>query len=83
MTFDDPVSVSPRIARLDWTREEVILAMDFYVTCGALNGQPIPGQGSGEIAELSRLLKLLSAYPPEIQVCHPAVMRLWIGGGFV
>jgi hypothetical protein len=23
---------------LDWTREQVILAMDFYVTCGALAG---------------------------------------------
>ena len=30
--------------RLDWTREEIILAMDFYVTCGAINGGPIPGQ---------------------------------------
>ena len=53
--------------RLDWTREEVILAMDFYVVCGALSGQPIPGQESGEIAELSRLLRSLGAYPPEIQ----------------
>ena len=41
--------------------------MDFYVTCGALNGQPIPGQDSGEIARLSRLLKVLSAYPLELQ----------------
>ncbi len=56
-----------RPVRLDWTREEVILAMDFYVTCSALDGQPIPGQESGEIARLSGLLKTLSAYPPEIQ----------------
>jgi hypothetical protein len=28
--------------RLDWTREEVILAMDFYVTCGAIAEGPIP-----------------------------------------
>jgi hypothetical protein len=53
--------------RLDWTREEVILTMDFYVSCGALSGQPIPGQESAEITQLSRPLKPLGAYPPEIQ----------------
>lgn len=64
--LDAPVSSAGRV-RLDWTREEVILAMDFYVTCGALGGGSIPGQVPGEIAELSRLLKRLSAYPPEAQ----------------
>jgi hypothetical protein len=54
-------------ARLDWTREEVILAMDFYVTSGALDGKAIPGQDSAEIAQLSMLLRTLSAYPPELQ----------------
>jgi hypothetical protein len=62
-----PVRPPVASARLDWTREEVILAMDFYVGCGALSGQPIPGQESGEIAQLSKLLKTLGAYPPEIQ----------------
>jgi hypothetical protein len=53
--------------QLDWTREEIILAMDFYVTCGAISGGPIPGQHTDEIARLSTLLKTLSAYPPEVQ----------------
>jgi hypothetical protein len=53
--------------QLDWTREEIILAMDFYVTCGAISGGPIPGQHTIEIARLSTLLKKLSAYPPEVQ----------------
>lgn len=53
--------------RLDWTREEVILAMDFYVACGAIAGGPIPGQESSEIARLSGLLKALSAYSPAVQ----------------
>jgi len=58
---------SPRNRRLDWTREEIILAMDFYVTCGAISGGPIPGQHTSEITRLSTLLKTLSAYPPEVQ----------------
>ena len=66
-TPSDAPGRSTKAVRLDWTREEVILAMDFYVTSGALGGQPIPGQESGEIARLSALLKALSAYPPEIQ----------------
>jgi len=53
--------------QLDWTREEIILAMDFYVISGAINGGPIPGQHTMEIAGLSTLLKTLSAYPPEVQ----------------
>ena len=53
--------------QLDWTREEIILAMDFYVTCGAIDGGPIPGQHTSKIAELSALLRTLSAYPLEVQ----------------
>jgi len=53
--------------QLNWTREEIILAMDFYVTCGALGGRSVPGKLTSQIAELSALLKTLSAYPPEIQ----------------
>lgn len=61
---------APRSAgtgQLAWTREETILAMDFYVTYGAIRGGPIPGQHTAEIARLSMLLKTLSAYPPEVQ----------------
>ena len=54
-------------SRLDWTREEVILAMDLYVTAGAFGGGPIPADGSAETIQLSELLKKLSAYPPELQ----------------
>jgi hypothetical protein len=60
------VSASPRV-RLDWTREEIILAMDFYVRIGAFAGGPIPGRESTEITGLSGLLRELSAYPPERQ----------------
>lgn len=56
-----------RTGQLGWTREEIVLAMDFYVTCGAINGGPIPGQHTTEVARLSTLLKMLSAYPPEVQ----------------
>ena len=52
---------------LDWTREEDILAMDLYVRVGARNGGSIPGAGSGEIIQLSEMLKKLSAYPPDRQ----------------
>lgn len=53
--------------QLIWTREEIILAMDFYVTCGALGGRSVPGKLTSQIAGLSGLLKTLSAYPPEVQ----------------
>ena len=56
----------PRL-QLDWKREEVILAMSFYVTSGAFAGGPIPGQSSAQIVQLSNLLKKLGAYPPEVQ----------------
>jgi hypothetical protein len=55
------------LVRLDWTREEVILAMDLYATVGAFAGGPIPGNTSAQIVQLSELLKELSAYPPERQ----------------
>jgi hypothetical protein len=53
--------------QLLWTREEIILAMDFYVTSGALGGGPVPGKLTSKIARLSALLKSLGAYPPEVQ----------------
>jgi hypothetical protein len=53
--------------QLLWTREEVILAMDLYVTSGALGGRSVPGKGTSKIAQLSALLKTLGAYPPEVQ----------------
>jgi hypothetical protein len=55
------------LVRLDWTREEIILAMDLYVTVGAFGGGPIPGKNSAQIVQLSELLKELGAYPPERQ----------------
>jgi hypothetical protein len=53
--------------RLDWTREEIILTMDLYVTTGAFDGGPIRGQTSADVGQLSRLLKELNAYPKELQ----------------
>lgn len=53
--------------RHDWTREEVILAMDLYVNVGAYAGGSIPGNGSAEVTALSALLKRLGAHPPELQ----------------
>jgi len=50
------------LVRLDWTREEIILAIDLYVTVGAFTGGPIPGNHSAQIVQLSNLLKRLSAY---------------------
>jgi hypothetical protein len=43
--------------RLNWTREEVILAMDLYVNVGALNPGPVPGTESMETVQPSDLLK--------------------------
>ena len=54
-------------ARLAWTRDEIVLAMDLYVTVGAFSGGPIPGKSATSIVQLSELLKQLSAYPPELQ----------------
>jgi hypothetical protein len=53
--------------RLDWTREEIILAMDLYVMLGADAGGSIPGKTSAVITQLSAQLRKLSAYPPERQ----------------
>lgn len=53
--------------QLGWTREEVILAMDFYVRAGGLQGRPIPGQHTPEVIALSELLRKLNAHPPELQ----------------
>lgn len=53
--------------RHDWTREEVILAMELYVNVGAQAGGSIPDAGSAEITALSALLKRLGAHPPELQ----------------
>jgi hypothetical protein len=55
------------LGRLDWTREEIILAMDLYLTADTPDYGPFPDVGSPEIIELSDLLKRLSAYPPERQ----------------
>jgi hypothetical protein len=54
-------------ARLDWTREEVILAMDAFVRSGAYSGVPIPGKTSPLVQELSKLLQNLNAHAPELQ----------------
>jgi hypothetical protein len=53
--------------QLVWTREEIILALDFYVRVGANIGGPVPGQTTAQIIDLSSLLRKLSAYPPERQ----------------
>jgi hypothetical protein len=55
------------VPRLDWTREEIILAMDLYVRLGAHTGGSIPDNDSDTITELSTQLRKLSAYPPEVQ----------------
>jgi hypothetical protein len=55
------------MARTDWTREEVILAMDLYVRVGALNSGSIPGAETAEIMQFSGLLQDLGAYPPELR----------------
>jgi 5-methylcytosine-specific restriction protein A len=54
-------------AHLDWTREEIILAMDFYIRAGGLGGSTIPYHDSEEIGSLSGLLNELDAYPPEVR----------------
>jgi hypothetical protein len=48
---------------LNWTREEVVLALDLYVRSGAAGGGPVPTQASDGVQELSALLKRFSAYP--------------------
>lgn len=56
----------PPRKRLDWTREEVILAMDLYVNSGAFGGGRVPGPRAQETIQLSDLLKALGAYPAEV-----------------
>lgn len=51
------------IGNPDWTKEEVLLAMDLYVSSGAIGGGPIPGKGSPAVTALSAVLKKLSAHP--------------------
>lgn len=65
---DREYRVAPLVSRqLDWTEDEVILAMDLYMRVGAQHGRPVPGQTTAQIIELSDLLRMLSAYPPERQ----------------
>lgn len=52
---------------MDWTREEIILAMDLYLQSGAVGGGPIPGKTTEPVQALSALLKQLSAHPLEQQ----------------
>jgi hypothetical protein len=52
---------------LNWTREEVVLALDLYVRSGAAGGGPVPTQASDAVQALSALLKRFSAYPKEEQ----------------
>ena len=59
--------VAVAIIRLDWTREEILLAMDLYITAGALGGGSIPGKTSAAVVGLSGLLRQLNAHPPEQQ----------------
>ena len=57
----------PPRKRLDWTREEIILAMDLYVRSGGLGGgHHLPGPKAPGVIELSDLLRTLSAYPAEL-----------------
>lgn len=53
--------------RLDWTREEIILAMDLYISAGSLGGGSIPGKTSAAVIGLSELLRQLKAHPPSQQ----------------
>jgi 5-methylcytosine-specific restriction protein A len=47
------------VARFDWTREELVLALDLYV-----QAYPhAPGKGSAEVRELSTLLRSLPIHP--------------------
>jgi hypothetical protein len=55
------------LGRLDWTRDEIILAMDLYLTAEAPDYGPFPDVGSPKVVVLSDLLKRLSAHPPERQ----------------
>jgi hypothetical protein len=55
------------VPQLIWTREEIILAMDLYVSVGGLTGGSVPGSTSRTVTELSAQLKQLGAYPPEVQ----------------
>jgi hypothetical protein len=55
------------MARLDWTREEVILAMDLYFTGGSAGGGAVPGPESQQVKDLSDGLRTLSAYPAAVQ----------------
>jgi 5-methylcytosine-specific restriction protein A len=54
-----------RIERFDWTRQEVVLALDLYVSAGALNGGSIPSRRDERVIALSELLNGLSIHPVE------------------
>jgi hypothetical protein len=54
-------------ANLDWTREEIILAMDLYVQAGGPDGGKIPAHDSEDVGRLSALLNKLGAYPLEVR----------------
>lgn len=51
------------MARLDWERDEVLLALDLYVAAGCLDGGPIPGSGDADVQALSNTLQALPLHP--------------------
>lgn len=53
------------MTRFDWLRDEVILAMDLYVSGGAVGGGTIPSKTDPRVIELSKVLQALNAYPLE------------------
>jgi hypothetical protein len=58
---------------LGWTREEVILAIDFCVTIGGFMDGPIPGHNVAQIVQLSGLLKELGVCPEEFRCEFAAI----------
>src|SRR5687767_6712817 len=47
----------------DWTREEVVLALDLYVQSDSTHGRPLLGPKSEAVVRLSQLLRSLGIHP--------------------
>jgi hypothetical protein len=64
-----PLLVQPDVApphpaqNPDWTWEEDVLALDLFVTSGALGGGPLPGKTDQSVAVLSQTLRALPIHP--------------------
>lgn len=53
------------VSNPDWTRDEVVLALDLFVRAGSVGGNPLPGKANPQVIALSEEMARLPIHPPD------------------